>query len=73
MSLYVCDKCDCIDNTACGGNWWTRKLNYKYNPELKDGVAWCCECLTGKWHGHFEKKKYTNADHGRVLNPPISV
>lgn len=77
MGLYICAKCDCIENTALG-HYWSRtsiklykwdKSNVKYK-----GDALCSECapvefrdgtLTGwgKWHGKFEKRtKYNNED-----------
>lgn len=27
MSTYICEKCGCIDNTACGGNYWLASMN----------------------------------------------
>jgi len=48
MSLFVCEKCGCVENTAvCGYNW--RK---KDDPKL------CSECdpCFGEWHNCFTKQ-----------------
>lgn len=50
MSVYVCEKCGCIENTALGGYW-----NNVRNKEPK----MCSECNTGKWHNEFDKKYWT--------------
>lgn len=43
MSLYECESCGCVENTATGSYWgMTKKL--------------CSECDTGTWHGIFAKK-----------------
>lgn len=49
MPLFVCEKCNTIDNTACGGNYW-------YHP---DEQIKCCECHTGQWHNRFPKNTAT--------------
>lgn len=51
MPIFVCDKCNCIDNTATS-NFWDRLANGK---ELL-----CSECDPdiGKWHGEFPKKEW---------------
>ncbi len=50
MSVYICEKCGCIENTAVGGYWKNAR-----NKEPK----MCSECNTGKWHGVFEKRHWT--------------
>ena len=45
MSLFVCEKCECIENTALGHYWGQDK-------------KLCSECGRGKWHGRFEKRKF---------------
>lgn len=50
MSVYICEKCGCIENTALGGYW--RNVA---NKESK----MCSECNTGKWHNKFEKHHWT--------------
>lgn len=49
MSLYCCEVCGCIENTACA-NYWSRTTGKL--PLL------CSECdpAIGKWHGRFEKR-----------------
>jgi hypothetical protein len=43
MSLFMCQKCGCVENTATGDYWGS-------------DVKQCSECATGKWHGRFGKK-----------------
>lgn len=47
MSIYICEKCGAIENTATGG-YWKNVINNE--PKM------CSECNTGKWHGRFPKK-----------------
>lgn len=49
MSLFVCDQCNCIENTACCGYWWRG-----------DGKKLCSECdpQFKKWHGRFPKREF---------------
>lgn len=73
MPLFVCDKCGCIENTACG-HWWARKHVFfeegSLDPELV-GKPLCSECIparysdgspagTGEWHGRFPKEHWTS-------------
>ena len=69
MSLFVCAKCGCIDNTATSSYWMLaigNTLNsLEYAPELKPykGSPLCFECakvignkvVPGRWHGLFPK------------------
>lgn len=84
MSLYVCDNCDCIENTALGA-YWSRNAPDVY-PKEYQGKALCSECGPpfyingtpthfGVWHGKFEKEslsqyreKYPDSE---VLGHPI--
>jgi hypothetical protein len=45
MSLFVCEKCQTIENTALGKYWGENK-------------KLCSECGWEKWHGRFEKEKF---------------
>lgn len=45
MSLFICAKCNCIDNTAMPGNTFY----------LDGDSQLCTECYSGKWHGKFPK------------------
>lgn len=53
MSLFVCEECRCVENTALSG-FWLR------NTEGRKGKALCSECdpEIGKWHGRFPKRLY---------------
>lgn len=52
MSIFRCEECGCIENTACC-DYWCRKDNDK-----TDHRALCSECDPdiGKWHGEFPKR-----------------
>lgn len=50
MSIYICEKCGTVDNTAIGGYW--SNVSEKEDPK-------CSECNTGKWHGQFPKKNWS--------------
>ena len=52
MSLYVCDNCHAVENTALG-NYWPATSGVTYQPRL------CSECAYGEWHGRFEKWQAT--------------
>lgn len=45
MSLFVCEKCKCVENTALG-KYWAEKEKL------------CSECAFGKWHDKFPKEKF---------------
>jgi len=63
MSLFRCEKCNRIENTATSG----------YNWKEPDAPALCMDCdpQFPNDHNHFEKRLYTEADRDNVLNPPI--
>ena len=48
MPLFRCDKCDAVENTACGCYWGRERL--------QGGRALCSECGKGEWHGRFPKE-----------------
>lgn len=54
MSLFVCEKCNCIENTALCW-YWSRlnkeKLCSKCDPEIK------------KWHDIFPREKFDKNKH----------
>lgn len=60
MPLFVCDKCHGIDNSACGGNYWTRLIDVAAG-KLGSASVLCCECYTGKWHDLFPKRTFDSA------------
>ena len=51
MSVYICEKCGCIENTSLGG-YWRNVINKE--PKM------CSECNTGEWHNEFEKRHWTD-------------
>jgi len=67
MPLFICQKCNCIENTACG-HYWTKDMVPCWRDSTLDGLALCSECSPsvfhdgspnrhgGKWHGHFPKE-----------------
>lgn len=58
MSIYVCEKCGTIDNTAVGGYW---KNGRNHEPKQ------CSECNTGKWHGEFPKRNWKELGVTKML------
>lgn len=47
MSLFICAKCGCVDNTACSGYWsMITSKNLHYTEKLKEykGKPLCSEC-----------------------------
>ena len=59
MSVFRCEKCNCIENTATSGYWCKG-----------DKPALCSECdpELSKWHNRFPKRQYKKGDD--ILNPP---
>ena len=59
MSLYQCQTCGCVENTAVGDYWLAK-------------VKRCSECAFGKWHGRFPKQSaegwYYDAS-GHIYSP----
>ena len=64
MGVFVCDKCNCVENSALG-HYWGRKHSHFKDKSLV-GKALCSECAPtewkdgsktswGKWHGKFPK------------------
>ena len=79
MSLFVCEECGCIENTALG-HWWSRNEKRMW-PDEKDRRALCSEhgpkkyndgtpTKFGKWHGKFPKEL---ARKGMVVNNPEAI
>lgn len=67
MSLFVCDECNSVENTAIG-IYWGRKL-LKFADESKNGKGLCSACAPthfsdgsptnlGTWHDYFERKQW---------------
>jgi hypothetical protein len=53
VSLFVCEECRTIENTALS-DFWLR------NVDGGKGRALCsaCDPDIGKWHGRFERRTY---------------
>ena len=58
MSVYICEKCGCIENTALGGYWG--------NLMDKTPVV-CSECDSGRWHGEFPKEHWSKYGVEKLL------
>ncbi|KYG89030.1 hypothetical protein A0U40_13465 [[Bacillus] sp. KCTC 13219] len=67
MGVFVCDECNCIENTALG-HYWARNVT-QFKDSQKNGKALCSECTPreysdgsktnkGTWHGRFSKKQW---------------
>ena len=48
MSLFRCKTCNAIENTALTSGYW-------------GGDKRCSFCITGKWHGRFEKEVFDDS------------
>jgi hypothetical protein len=72
MSTYICDKCGCVDNTGCGGNYWSVVTHQNsFSDEYSNTHLLCCECTpntfvdgsknteAGKWHNRFPKRHWS--------------
>lgn len=85
MPLFVCAKCECVENTALG-MYWTRvvmKNDYKWTPENEKfkGKGLCSACMPthytdgtltggGQWHGKFEREHYKKSNYEGLLQLP---
>lgn len=58
MSIYICEKCGAIENTATGGYW---ENHIEHEPKK------CSQCNFEKWHGKFLKKHWTNYGVEKLL------
>jgi hypothetical protein len=56
MPIFVCEKCNCLENTACS-QYWSRE---------KGSPALCSQCdpEIGKWHGRFERREWEGNPDG---------
>jgi hypothetical protein len=72
MSTYICEKCGCVDNTACGGNYAAVVCNLNlFTDEYSNTHQLCSMCTPniysdgtcnpsgGKWQKHFAKKHWS--------------
>ena len=65
MSIFICSKCGCIENTAVSNYWYDK---------MKKQQALCSECdpKIGKWHGKFPKEKPTEEQRKKIENNPYN-
>ena len=78
MSLFVCDKCGCIENTALG--WYWGAFMKDLTTKETYGKVFCSECaptefpdgektrFTGKWHDHFPKRYLKDLTEKEIIN-----
>ena len=77
MSLFICEKCGAIENTALGF-YWSRKI-IKFKDEDLNGKALCSECMptifsdgtkagNGRWHNRFPKEFVEDHPNGNYCN-----
>ena len=69
LSLFQCEKCGCIENTACsaqGFHLWPHLFDWSYDESLR-GLQICSACGPskyndgkpteyGKWHNRFKRR-----------------
>lgn len=79
MSLFICEKCGAIENTALGF-YWSRNLDHvKFIDEALNGKALCSECMptvfsdgskagNGRWHNRFPKEFVKDHPNGEYIN-----
>lgn len=81
MSLFVCDKCDTIENTALGLYWRGHRHEAWFG--IPNHSALCSACMpthflngavhregTGEWHGQFKRETYADRPDTDVINRP---
>lgn len=66
MSLYVCDKCNCIENTALSHYW------HKNRSLGHEDLCSKCDSSIDKWHDCFPQRQY-DGDEIVINRPDIKV
>lgn len=46
MSSYICEKCGYIENSACGGNYWSVKAHLNSFPDDYSNTHLLCHLCT---------------------------
>lgn len=66
MSLFVCDECETVENTATS-RYWLRNVD-------GDGRALCsaCDPEIGRWHGMFPRRRYDPARDTGLRNRDVA-
>lgn len=74
MSLFICAKCGCVENTALSTYWFRKNLKYTDGLEEYQDKPLCSECgravkndndkvrdwmIPGRWHNRFPKVQAT--------------
>jgi len=72
---FICEKCGCIDNSACGGNYWSVATKQNaYKDKYANEQLLCVECTptefvdgtknnqAGKWHNKFPKLHWSRVN-----------
>lgn len=49
MSLFICQKCGCIENTSCGFYWGSKTIPHPFEDASLDGLALCSECAPDRF------------------------
>lgn len=58
MSLFVCDHCNTVANTA-PDKYWEQSINQaQQGIPPSERVYACSLCRTGEWHGLFPRKEW---------------
>jgi hypothetical protein len=68
VSLFVCDSCNVIANTATDKYWKQSANQEREGVSNIDRKFYCSLCLTGKWHGRFPRDDWDGTQ--RMLNRP---
>jgi hypothetical protein len=53
MPIFPCEKCGCVENTACSGYWLRKRENSEY---VEPALCTLCDPKFKKWHGIFERR-----------------
>lgn len=64
MSLFVCSKCGCIENTATSNYW-------DFEP-IASALCSECDLRIGRWHGRFPKQTVEQAGMVMRNGEPIT-
>jgi uncharacterized protein with PIN domain len=56
VSLFVCDECNVIANTATDG-YWEQMVDQQDVPRDKR-IYHCSQCRKGRWHGLFPRMEF---------------
>lgn len=55
MSLFVCEECGCIENTALAPRFWSRKVD---GGDPRSLCSVCDPEGPQEWHGRFDRRQY---------------